>query len=99
MEPYAGSIPRRLTGFGLTPKAPFTSRQTFERIRQWPSNRLRAIAARTGATIIDPAQFLCDSLTCPDRTSAGEPIYQDENHLRAGFAARHASWIDKVFEK
>jgi peptidoglycan/LPS O-acetylase OafA/YrhL len=59
-------------------------------------NRLRDIAARSGAKIIDPRSTLCDGMICPASDSNGLPRYIDSSHLR-GFAAReHASFIDET---
>jgi peptidoglycan/LPS O-acetylase OafA/YrhL len=59
-------------------------------------NRLRDIAARSGAKAIDPRLTLCDGMDCPASDSNGLPRYIDSNHLR-GFAAReYASFIDET---
>jgi hypothetical protein len=59
-------------------------------------NRLRDIATRSGAKVIDPRSTLCDGMSCPASDSDGLPRYIDSSHLR-GFAAReHASFIDET---
>lgn len=60
------------------------------------NSRLRAIANRTGATIIDPVQFLCDSSKCSTVDSKGDPIYKDGDHMRASFVRDNAGFIDQV---
>jgi peptidoglycan/LPS O-acetylase OafA/YrhL len=58
--------------------------------------RLRDIAARSGANVIDPRSTLCDGMICPASDSNGLPRYLDSSHL-SGFAAReHASFIDET---
>ncbi len=60
--------------------------------------RLRAIATRTGATLIDPVPFLCTKTACPTRTPAGRPVYKDDNHLRPFYAVEKATYIDKILQ-
>jgi hypothetical protein len=59
-------------------------------------NRLRDIAKRTGASVIDPVNFLCGNDGCPTVSADGEPIYRDDHHLRATYARDHASFMDIV---
>ena len=59
-------------------------------------NRLRDIAAQTGAKVIDPLSTLCEGMICPATDPNGLPRYIDSSHL-SGFAAReHASFIDQT---
>jgi peptidoglycan/LPS O-acetylase OafA/YrhL len=60
------------------------------------SSRLRAIAARTGASAIDPRASLCDAMLCPAAGADGMPLYIDSNHLRARFARERASFVDDM---
>jgi len=48
--------------------------------------QLRQIAARAGATVLDPSDWLCGPKYCPTADDAGRPLYKDESHLRASFA-------------
>jgi peptidoglycan/LPS O-acetylase OafA/YrhL len=91
--------PRRLSGFNSGSPRAYSTRQFQSGVTQVTSARLRQIAARAGAKIIDPVPFLCSSDTCPALTSWGEPIYRDDNHLRAGFVRRHAIWIDPILTR
>jgi peptidoglycan/LPS O-acetylase OafA/YrhL len=45
--------------------------------------RLRQIAARIGAAVIDPADWLCSPTLCPAADPQGRPMYKDESHIRA----------------
>jgi peptidoglycan/LPS O-acetylase OafA/YrhL len=45
--------------------------------------RLRQIAARVGATVIDPADWFCSPTLCPAADPQGRPLYKDESHIRA----------------
>jgi hypothetical protein len=59
-------------------------------------NRLRRIAARTGAVVIDPVEHLCDSVQCRVVDVEGRPIYKDDNHLRSSFVRDRATFMDVV---
>ena len=61
------------------------------------TKRLRALALRAGATVIDPIDYLCGTTTCPTVSANGLPIYTDEQHLRSSFARRSATFIDLIF--
>ena len=59
--------------------------------------KLIELAAQTGAILIDPADFLCESNIC-NPLKDGEPIYMDGDHLRDSFSRKHAGFIDRVLE-
>jgi peptidoglycan/LPS O-acetylase OafA/YrhL len=59
-------------------------------------NRLRAIAAQTGAKVIDPRLTLCDGIICPATDSKGMPLYLDSNHLNGSNARERASFVDEM---
>jgi len=67
----------------LTVKSGF---EPAKRIQPPIDARLREIAARTGATVLDPADWLCSASSCPTADADGRPLYKDESHLRASFA-------------
>jgi peptidoglycan/LPS O-acetylase OafA/YrhL len=46
-------------------------------------SRIRQIAVRVGATVIDPADWFCSATLCPAADPQGRPLYKDESHLRA----------------
>jgi peptidoglycan/LPS O-acetylase OafA/YrhL len=60
------------------------------------TTRLRAIAARTGASALDPRSTLCDAMLCPATGDDGLPLYIDSNHLRARFASERAWFVDQI---
>jgi peptidoglycan/LPS O-acetylase OafA/YrhL len=60
------------------------------------TERLSAIAAGSGAQIIDPRATLCSGLDCPATGADGLPLYLDSNHLRAGYARERASFVDEL---
>jgi peptidoglycan/LPS O-acetylase OafA/YrhL len=59
-------------------------------------NRLRAIAAQTGAKAVDPRLTLCDGMICPATDSKGMPLYLDSNHLNGSNARERASFVDEM---
>lgn len=59
-------------------------------------SRLRQIAARSGAIVIDPREALCTGMTCPATDARGLPVHVDSNHLTATFAREHATFIDGI---
>jgi len=60
------------------------------------TDRLRDIAAQTGANAVDPRFTLCDGMLCPASGADGMPLYKDSNHLRALFARERASFVDEI---
>jgi len=56
--------------------------------------RLRRIAKAVGASVIDPADWLCSPKLCPSVDELGRPLYKDESHLRASVARERFSAID-----
>ncbi len=59
-------------------------------------NRLRAIAAQTGAKVVDPRLTLCEGMICSARDSKGMPLYLDSNHLNGSNARQRASFVDEM---
>ncbi len=91
------SLPQRLAGFYGSSTIPVISKQEFLNDTRWVSAQLRGIGQRTGAKLIDPADFLCDRTTCRTMTSSGMPMYKDADHLRAGYVRDSVTWLDDVF--
>jgi peptidoglycan/LPS O-acetylase OafA/YrhL len=58
------------------------------------SDRLRQIAAKAGAAVLDPRSTLCTGMSCPAVGADGMPLYIDSNHLRAAYARERASFLD-----
>jgi peptidoglycan/LPS O-acetylase OafA/YrhL len=52
------------------------------------------VAAATGATIIDPFSYFCDSRVCRLVDENGNPIYKDGYHLRSSFVRAHVDYLD-----
>jgi peptidoglycan/LPS O-acetylase OafA/YrhL len=83
--------PRRLAANG-----PLVDARPFESFVAPLSDRLRNIAARTGAIVVDPRLTLCEGLICPSTGLDGLPLYVDSNHLRGSFARDRASFLDEM---
>ena len=56
--------------------------------------RLTAIAQAVGATVIDPADWLCTASYCPAADETGRPLYRDASHLRASAARERFGALD-----
>lgn len=71
-------------------------RETIAAYRDAVASRLKSIAARTGATVIDPLDFLCNTQTCPVFIEAGKPMHSDKDHLRASFVRDRVTYMDQT---
>jgi len=59
--------------------------------------KLRDIAHRTGAEVLDPRSTLCDGMSCPATLrDGGAPTHLDSNHLTSSYARERAGFIDPV---
>ena len=57
---------------------------------------MRDLAERAGARVIDPLASLCPDGLCPIFSAPGVPIFKDNHHLRSGFVAERATFIDQI---
>jgi peptidoglycan/LPS O-acetylase OafA/YrhL len=57
---------------------------------------VRKAAHAANAHIIDPANYLCNSVQCNIVDATGAPIYKDSTHLRASYVARHIKFFDPL---
>ena len=94
----AARLPRRLMSFAPQNRGINLSRAVFESQTRWVTAKLRDVAGKSGAKVIDPAQFLCNATICPTVMPDGLPIYWDDDHLRAAYVARYAVFLDQVFK-
>jgi len=60
-------------------------------------NRLRQVAAATGARTIDPMRWLCTDAACSVLTDDGVPVYQDAAHLNPVYVRDRIRYLDEVF--
>lgn len=89
-------LPGRLPFASRATRVLSVPRQLIDSNSAFANAELDAIAARTGAILIDPVASFCDSVKCPTVDSGGQPIYRDYNHMRASFARKNARYIDRV---
>jgi len=61
-------------------------------------DRLRSIAQSTGATIIDPAPWLCKGDVCETQAENGKHLYCDDSHLRASFVRDKVRYLDGIVD-
>ncbi|HSC75719.1 MAG TPA: acyltransferase family protein [Pseudomonadales bacterium] len=59
---------------------------------------LRDVAKRSGAIVLDPADFLCVSQWCSAVTTEGNVIYRDSNHLRGSYSHYHPEFIGQTLK-
>ncbi len=60
------------------------------------TSRLMDIARSTGATAIDPVDYLCHDADCPTLTGDGSPMYMDGGHLRPSYVREHVTFLDPI---
>ncbi|MEW6681309.1 MAG: acyltransferase family protein [Nitrospirota bacterium] len=70
------------------------ARSDFERDYGPIKDRLTAMARGSGATVIDPLDFLCSEGVCSALMPDGTPMYRDDTHLRASYARNHVRFLD-----
>jgi peptidoglycan/LPS O-acetylase OafA/YrhL len=70
-------------------------RKTLSALTHPIDDRLRAIGAHVGATVIDPTEFLCGPSDCPAVDEKGQPLYMDESHIRASVARSRINVLDQ----
>jgi len=66
--------------------------------QKFVDGRLRELAARSGAELIDPLPTLCKDDQCIRTEADGTPMYTDSDHLRAAYVAEFASFLDPVLK-
>lgn len=60
------------------------------------TTKLRALAYKAGAAVIDPVEFLCSDLICPAVTMMGEPMYKNGGHLRPSYVTDNGTFLDET---
>ncbi len=93
-----GMIARSLTGYrvdpGLLAGVPNAHLDLTENVR------LRQVARRTGANLLDPVPDICGTgPSCKLFYGDGEPVFADEKHLRPGFVREHIRVFDGLLTK
>ncbi|MDQ1817451.1 acyltransferase family protein [Massilia sp. CCM 9210] len=88
---YTGS---RFGAIAPVPKVPAFDLADYRQRNAAPLARLTAIAADTGAIVIEPARFMCKGNVCPVLDETGSPLYTDTIHMRPAYSRRAASFLD-----
>lgn len=60
--------------------------------------RLRGLAAKVDAILMDPYDYLCPNDKCPVSVD-DKPLYIDAYHMRATYAEQQAVFIDIIVNK
>ena len=61
--------------------------------------RILEIAKKTGASVIDPYEFLCNKEDCPAISEDGTPIYKDYDHLSLYAVTHLVRYFDFLIDK
>jgi len=75
--------------------SPVSRREVVTVTALW-TERLRTIARRTGATLIDPLDHLCNADVCRTMDEHGVPIYTDRGHLRPSYTREKITYLDAI---
>lgn len=59
---------------------------------------LRDVAQRSGAIILDPADFMCAAQWCSAVTPDGEVIYRDIDHLKGSYSHDYPAFIGQTLK-
>jgi hypothetical protein len=99
-SPYGKQFdPREMAqrdGWGFRVRLPGPmSRQAMDSSSAFIDNRLKEIAQRTHASVLDPRDSICSSVTCPTLDSQGKPLLKDDSHLRSSFVRTHFEAFDR----
>jgi peptidoglycan/LPS O-acetylase OafA/YrhL len=70
-------------------------RQAVDSDSAFIDDRLKEIAQRTHATVLDPRDTICSTTTCPTLDSRGMPLLKDDSHLRSSFVRSHFDAFDR----
>ncbi|WP_027729906.1 acyltransferase [Variovorax paradoxus] len=81
----------RLGNMSVAPMSPTTEWVSAQRGLH---ERMRQIAIRSGAIVIDPIPTLCKGTQCTRADADATPIYKDAGHLRAEYVRKFATYID-----
>jgi len=97
-EPH-NLIKRSLLGFQTTVRLEGgISFEEHQKRTQWITPLLRDVAQRSGAIILDPADFLCINGWCSAVTAEGDVIYRDIDHLRGSYSRYHPEFIGQTLK-
>ena len=78
-------------------KLSHAARSDWDKANAQSTQILNRIAQRTGAILIHPEDFFCNTKVCRTYHIDGTPIYKDKHHLRATYVANHVTFLDFLF--
>jgi hypothetical protein len=87
-------LPDRLDPSRATKRILYVSKSEFSELTKPVVERLKAVAAASGALVVDPMDYFCDKSACPTTAADGQPIYSDSNHIRPFYVKQKALFID-----
>ncbi|CCE08488.1 putative O-antigen acetylase [Bradyrhizobium sp. STM 3843] len=89
------SLVRRniLSGIQINAGVALSRAEAIERTEPYRS-RVREIATRVGARVIDPMDSLCNDTGCPAITSDGFPVLKDYDHLSLSTLIHHVGYLN-----
>lgn len=90
------TVPRPVIGPFLDSPETAKRRTEVESMLREVNDRLVKVAARSGASVIDPVAFLCPGETCSQFDSTGTPRYKDATHLRSSYVRREVDFLDST---
>ncbi len=90
-------IERSPTNLSFRVHEPFVSAPEFIAQISPIVDRLKAIAVRAGARLINPIDSLCTPERCPVMTADGLPIYRDRAHLNPLYVRENVRYLDRIF--
>ncbi len=92
-------IKRSLSNFTLKPRlSGGISVEEYRKRTEQISPKMIEVARRSGAILLDPTDYLCHDGWCDAVTADGDPIYQNNDHLRGSFTRTHPEFIGQVFK-
>ncbi|MEA3180309.1 MAG: hypothetical protein QOI59_3832 [Gammaproteobacteria bacterium] len=99
-SPYGKQFdPREMAqrdGWGFRVRLPGpVSRQAVDADSAFIDDRLKEIAQRTHASVLDPRDTICSTAACPTLDSRGKPLLKDDSHLRSSFVRSHFDAFDR----
>jgi peptidoglycan/LPS O-acetylase OafA/YrhL len=89
-------LPDRFDPSRPTKHVSYVSRSEFAEVTKPVAERLKALAAAAGATVVDPVDYFCNASACPTTTEDGHPLYSDSNHIRPFYVEQKAVFIDSI---
>jgi peptidoglycan/LPS O-acetylase OafA/YrhL len=72
------------------------SREAIDSDSAYIDDRLIEIARRTGTSVLDPLDSICNSKVCPTLDARGKPLLKDDSHLRSSYVRSNFKAFDDL---